>query len=52
MVNDHIFGVAGQTLHTNYVCGLRYYMDTFIVRLDVGLSDETTGLYLNFGHIF
>ena len=32
--------------------GLRFYMETFIVRLDVGLSNETTGFYFNFGHIF
>jgi len=32
--------------------GLRFYMDTFIVRLDMGFSPETTGIYMNFGHIF
>ncbi len=34
------------------VFGLRFKMDLFIVRLDFGLSDETTGFYLNFGQLF
>ncbi len=34
------------------VAGLRFYMDTFIVRLDVGFGKETTGVYFNFGQIF
>jgi outer membrane protein assembly factor BamA len=38
--------------HYNAVLGLRYYLQTYIVRLDVGFSHETIGLYLNFGHIF
>ncbi len=37
---------------SNFTAGLRFYMKTFVVRLDVGFSDETTGFYLNFGHIF
>ncbi len=36
----------------NPMFGLRFYMDTFIIRLDVGMSEESTGFYLNFGHIF
>lgn len=36
----------------NSVLGLRYYFDTFVVRLDVGFSRESTGLYLNFGQLF
>ncbi len=36
----------------NPVVGLRYYMDNFIVRFDVGFSKELTGIYFNFGHIF
>ncbi len=31
--------------------GLRFYMHTFIVRLDLGLGREGTGLYLNFDQI-
>jgi outer membrane protein assembly factor BamA len=37
---------------TNAVIGLRFFMDTFVVRLDVGLGRETTGFYLNFGQLF
>lgn len=37
---------------TNVLAGLRFSMDTFIVRLDVGLGRETTGFYLNFGQLF
>ncbi|MBM4162530.1 MAG: hypothetical protein FJ217_15695 [Ignavibacteria bacterium] len=36
----------------NSVAGLRFYMDTFVVRADVGFGRETTGFYLNFGHLF
>ncbi len=36
----------------NPAIGLRFNMDNFIVRLDAGFSNETTGLYFNFGHIF
>jgi len=36
----------------NPTIGLRFYMSTFVVRMDVGLGRETTGLYFNFGHLF
>jgi outer membrane protein assembly factor BamA len=36
----------------NPVAGVRFSMDTFVVRCDVGFGPETTGFYLNFGHIF
>ena len=36
----------------NPVLGLRFYMDTFVVRMDLGFGKETTGFYLNFGHLF
>ena len=36
----------------NPVAGLRFYMDTFLVRVDVGFGKESTGIYFNFGHIF
>ena len=36
----------------NPTVGLRLHMETFVVRLDVGLGKETTGFYLNFGHLF
>ncbi len=36
----------------NPVVGLRFYMDNFVVRFDVGFGKETTGIYFNFGHVF
>ncbi len=36
----------------NKVVGLRFYMQTYVVRVDVGFGPETTGLYFNFGHAF
>jgi hypothetical protein len=36
----------------NPTVGLRFYMKTFVVRMDIGLGKESTGLYFNFGHIF
>ncbi|MDE3059024.1 MAG: BamA/TamA family outer membrane protein [Bacteroidota bacterium] len=38
--------------HSNAGVGLRFYMDTFVVRFDIGVSNETTGVYFNFGHVF
>lgn len=37
---------------SNPVLGLRYYMNDFVVRADVGFGSETTGFYFNFGHAF
>jgi outer membrane protein assembly factor BamA len=36
----------------NPLVGLRFYMDTFVVRADIGFGKETTGFYLNFGQLF
>lgn len=36
----------------NPVLGLRFFMETFFVRADLGFGSETTGFYLNFGHLF
>jgi outer membrane protein assembly factor BamA len=36
----------------NPTFGVRFYFDTFVVRADLGISKETMGIYLNFGHIF
>lgn len=36
----------------NPTFGLRFYMSNFIVRVDIGLGKDSTGLYFNFGHIF
>ena len=38
--------------HSNIVIGLRYYMDTYVIRADAGISKESLGIYFNFGHIF
>jgi len=37
---------------SNFVTGLRYFFDTYIVRIDVGFSKESVGIYFNFNHIF
>jgi len=37
---------------TNPTVGLRLYMKTFVVRMDIGLGKESTGFYFNFGHLF
>jgi hypothetical protein len=34
------------------VIGLRFFMDNFIVRADVGFYQGDIGFYLNFGHIY
>jgi len=36
----------------DYVAGIRYHMETFIIRLDLGFSNESTGIYFNINHIF
>ncbi|HAL56702.1 MAG TPA: hypothetical protein DCP63_09555 [Bacteroidetes bacterium] len=36
----------------NVGIGLRYILDTFLVRADVGLGSEGVGFYLNFGQLF
>ena len=38
--------------HPNIALGFRYYLDTYIVRIDFGLSHEILGIYFNFNHIF
>ncbi|UCC41324.1 MAG: BamA/TamA family outer membrane protein [Candidatus Aminicenantes bacterium] len=32
--------------------GLRYYLKNFVVRFDMGFSEEGTGIYFDFNHIF
>lgn len=32
--------------------GLRFYLPDFVARFDMGFSEEGTGIYFNFGHIF
>ncbi len=36
----------------NPTVGLRFIMNTFVVRFDVGFGREYTGVYFNFGHLF
>ena len=36
----------------NPVLGLRFNMDNFIVRADLGFGENETGFYFNFGHLF
>ena len=36
----------------NIIIGGRFYFDTFVVRADLGFSDETMGFFLDFGHVF
>ena len=49
--NKHLeIGINNWHYNSNF--GLRFYLETFIVRLDVGISKETTGVYFNFGLIF
>ncbi len=31
---------------------LRYYLQNFVVRFDMGFSNEGMGIYFNFGHVF
>lgn len=44
--------ISFQSWAVNPVIGLRFSMDTFVVRADVGLGAESTGFFLNFGHLF
>ena len=36
----------------NPTMGLRFIMNTFVVRFDVGFGKDYTGVYFNFGHLF
>jgi len=46
------FKVCFNDWATNINVGLRFYMDTFVVRMDIGFSNETSGFFFNFGHVF
>ena len=37
---------------TNWGGGIRYYLENFLVRLDIGVSNEGTRLFINFGQVF
>lgn len=38
--------------HRNVGAGLRYYLTNFVVRFDLGYSQEGTRIFFNFGHVF
>jgi len=38
--------------HSNMGSGLRYYLTNFVVRFDLGHSQEGTRIFFNFGHVF
>ncbi len=38
--------------HNNVGVGLRYYLTNFVVRADIGSSDEDSRVFFNFGHVF
>lgn len=44
--------IFDSTIFTSPVVGLRFHMDTFIVRVDAGFGKETMGFYFNFGQVF
>jgi outer membrane protein assembly factor BamA len=41
-----------QNWHSNLGWGLRYYLETFVVRFDMGFSEEGTRIFFNFGQVF
>ncbi len=51
-VSRNIGVIIDEKIKSSPVIGLRYYMDTFVVRVDAGFGSETMGLYFNFGHVF
>ena len=36
----------------NWGIGLRYYLANFVVRFDIGISNEGSRIFFNFGHVF
>lgn len=52
IVSESVSHVRIGDLKSSPVAGLRFLMDTFVVRCDIGFGPESTGFYLNFGHIF
>jgi outer membrane protein assembly factor BamA len=38
--------------HISYGGGLRYYLSNFVVRFDMGFSNEGMRIFFNFGHVF
>lgn len=51
-VARNIGDIFNSTIFTSPVVGLRFYMDTFMVRVDAGFGREAMGFYFNFGQVF
>ncbi|MBE0644427.1 MAG: BamA/TamA family outer membrane protein [Bacteroidetes bacterium] len=51
-VSHEFADIASSRWIVTPVAGLRYYLPTFVVRADVGWSNEAVGVYFNFGQIF
>lgn len=49
-LKDFEFGFRNWATDLNV--GLRFYFETFVVRMDIGFSKESTGFCFNFGHVF
>jgi outer membrane protein assembly factor BamA len=45
-------GFGWRKWHEDGGVGLRYYLENFVVRLDVGMSKEGTRVFINFGQVF
>ena len=50
--NKDLYPEAAIEWIVNPVVGLRFFMDNFLVRADVGFYKGDIGFYLNFGHIY
>jgi hypothetical protein len=50
--NEDLYPEGAIDWIVNPVAGLRFFMDNFIVRADVGFYKGDIGFYLNFGHIY
>ena len=49
---SHIKYLNIKNLNVSKGLGLRYYLENFIVRFDMGFSPEGTRIFLHFGHVF
>lgn len=50
--NNNLYPEGAIEWIVNPVVGLRFFMDNFLVRADVGFYKGDIGFYLNFGHIY
>jgi outer membrane protein assembly factor BamA len=51
-VYSHIKMISISDWHLTTGLGLRYILNNFVVRMDVGNSKEGTRVFFNFGHVF